>query len=237
LWSAPVPLVGLAADWSLLFHYFRRRPHDCDLLLTDTCGVECLARAGITQTRAVNLFGLGRSFLDCSWPDLPRDIDILFIGNMHPAVQGERLPWLARIGRLSERRRIAIRAGIYGDAYRELLGRARIVFNRSIRGECNMRALEAAAAGALLFQEAGNREVPSFFGDRQQCVYYTDNNLEELIEYYLDHEEARQAIAKAGRERVRDYSYGALWDEQVRHIEEQWPALLERARGRVQRCR
>src|SRR5258707_2342137 len=24
LWSAPVPLVGLAADWNLLWHYYRR---------------------------------------------------------------------------------------------------------------------------------------------------------------------------------------------------------------------
>jgi len=30
-------------------------------------------------------------------------------------------------------------------------------FNRAFRGECNLRAFEAAAAGALLFQESGHR--------------------------------------------------------------------------------
>jgi hypothetical protein len=43
------------------------------------------------------------------------------------------------------------------------LQRVKIVLNRGVRGECNLRAFEAAAAGALLFQEAGNREAPEFF--------------------------------------------------------------------------
>src|SRR5205807_214149 len=44
---------------------------------------------------------------------------------------------------------------VFGDEYRKLLSRARIVFNRSIRGECNKRVFEAAATGALLFQCRG----------------------------------------------------------------------------------
>jgi hypothetical protein len=58
LWNAPVPLVGLAADWNLLWHYYRRRLHACDLVLTDQPGVEILAREGIAHAWAANLFGL-----------------------------------------------------------------------------------------------------------------------------------------------------------------------------------
>src|SRR5262245_40272096 len=47
LWSAPVPLVGLAADWNLLYHGYRHRLRRCDLVLTDTAGVEAFAREGI----------------------------------------------------------------------------------------------------------------------------------------------------------------------------------------------
>src|SRR5690242_6140398 len=32
---APVPLVGLAGDWNLLWHYYRRRLRTCELVLTD----------------------------------------------------------------------------------------------------------------------------------------------------------------------------------------------------------
>src|SRR5690242_11045657 len=57
LWTAPVPRVGLAADWPLLWHYYRRCLPLCELVLTDTVGVEHLGRQGITPARAANLFG------------------------------------------------------------------------------------------------------------------------------------------------------------------------------------
>jgi Glycosyl transferases group 1 len=198
LWSAPVPIVGLAADWNLLWHAYRRRLPGCDLVLTDTAGVEVMARQGIHHARPANLFGCERAFLEFPSPDGPRDIDVLFVGNLHPAVQAERLPWLARLAALGDHRKVVIRSGVFGDAYRELLGRARIVFNRSVRGEANKRAFEAAAAGALIFQEEGNRETPDHFRDRRECVYYNADNLETLLEYYLDHEDQRRALAEAG---------------------------------------
>src|SRR5438128_5678208 len=51
LWSAPVPLVGLAADWNLLWHHFRHCLPRCDLVLTDTSGVEALQRHGLDNVR------------------------------------------------------------------------------------------------------------------------------------------------------------------------------------------
>jgi hypothetical protein len=155
---------GRTADRNLLFHWYRYSlMRQCELVLTDTPGVEVLARCGIHHARAANLFGLDRAFLDAPPPEGPRDIDILFCGNLHPAVQRQRLPWLARLAALAGRYRVAIRTGVFGADYRALLACARIVFNLSIRGEANLRAFEAAAGGALLFQEATNREVPDYF--------------------------------------------------------------------------
>src|SRR5271166_6874457 len=34
LWEAPVPLVGLAADWQLLWHAYRAQLRRCELILT-----------------------------------------------------------------------------------------------------------------------------------------------------------------------------------------------------------
>jgi tetratricopeptide (TPR) repeat protein len=249
LWNAPVPLIGLAPDWNLLWHGYRRLLRHVDLVLTDTAGVERLAQEGILHARAANLFGLergwGLSSVETSGglpirpatkPSTPasedRDIDILFVGNLHPAVQGERLPWLARLAQLGTHRKVGIFQGVVDEAYRQLLRRARIVFNRSIRGECNLRTFEAAAAGALLFQEAGNLEVPAYFRDRQECVYYSDDNLEELRNYYLDHEEERRAIAEAAYQRVQQYTFEKLWDEHLRLIETEWPGIVSRAKAR-----
>jgi hypothetical protein len=47
LWNAPVPIIGLAADWNLLWHGYRRLLPHVDLILTDTTGVEVLAKEGI----------------------------------------------------------------------------------------------------------------------------------------------------------------------------------------------
>jgi glycosyltransferase involved in cell wall biosynthesis/Tfp pilus assembly protein PilF len=232
LWTAPVPLVGLAADWNLNWHTFRRCLRHCDLILTDTPGAEALARAGLKHACVGNLFGLERCFLEGEAAKGPRDIDILFVGNLQPAVQRERLSWLGRLARLGERWRVAIHTNIYGPDYRCLLRRARIVFNRSIRGECNRRVFEAAAQGALLFQEAENREVAEYFRDREECVYYTAANLETLLEHYLTHEEERQALTDAARARVPAYTFAALWQQALERLEEQWPDLLERAQAR-----
>src|SRR5205823_2305125 len=64
LWSAPVPLVGLAADWNLLWHQYRLRLPGCDRVLTDQPGVEALTRVGMRHVSAANLFGLPRPFLE-----------------------------------------------------------------------------------------------------------------------------------------------------------------------------
>src|SRR5262249_27969217 len=141
LWQAPVPIIGLAADSNLLWHYYRRLLPRCDLILTDAHSREIMRRAGIDHVLHANLYGLGRSYLRMpAADDTPRDIDILFVGNLHPAVQRDRLAWLGRIGRFAARWNVVIRTGAFGDDYRALLRRARIVFNRSVRRECNMRA-------------------------------------------------------------------------------------------------
>jgi GT2 family glycosyltransferase/tetratricopeptide (TPR) repeat protein len=249
LWSAPVPVVGLALDWPLLWHYYRRRLRSCDLTFIDPPGVEALAAEGISHVRPANLYGCDRAFLDllpndgaANNPEVAgarqadaatvRDIDVLCVGNMNPAVQRQRLPWLMRLARLGKRWRVAIHAGVFGDSYRKLLSRARIVFNQVAQPRCSRRVFEAAAAGALLFEDAANPATAAYFGDRQECVYYNADNLEALLEHYLTHESERQALAEAGRKRACDFTFEAYWEGIVNEIEEEWPALLRRARRR-----
>jgi glycosyltransferase involved in cell wall biosynthesis/Flp pilus assembly protein TadD len=229
LWSAPVPLVGLAMDWNLLWHFNRRALGLCDLILADSLGVEVLGREGIGPALRANLFGCQRAFLETEPTPANRDLDILFVGNLNPAIQRERLPWLERLARLGERWRVAIHCNVFGDAYRQLLRRARIVFNRSIRGECNLRVFEAISAGALLFQEVANREVGAYLRPGEEYIAYTENDLEKLLNHYLEQEDERRTIAEAARARVQDFSFENLWDEIVEQIEE---GLEARGEGR-----
>ena len=56
LWRATVPIVGLAGDWNLQWHAYRRAALPfCDLVLTDTVGVEVMQRAGVPHVRQANL--------------------------------------------------------------------------------------------------------------------------------------------------------------------------------------
>jgi|GEM_PF-1011742 len=230
-WSAPVPIIVLAGDANLLWHSYRRQLPVADFILTDTTTCERLAGAGIRHAASANLFGCERVMLEAGRQNRDRDIDLLFVSNMHAAVQRERMPWLERLARLSERWNVVIRQGVYGAEYRELLSRARIVFNRSVRGECNKRAIESAILGCLLLEETDNREGRRYFSEGE-CIYYTDDNLEELLDYYLEHETERAAIAEAARRRAQDYSFESLWQRQLGVIDEHWSAITERARNR-----
>jgi len=233
LWSAPVPVIGLAPHWDLLWHSYRHQLPLCDLVLADSCGVATLKGQGITHARAVNLCGCERSWLDEEASNQARDIDILVIGNLHPAVHRKRLAWLPRLARLRERWRVSIRQEFSGQDCRALLSRARIVFHHSEHGQCAERALETAAAGALLFQEPGNREVTGYFRDRHECVSYTTQDVESLLEYYLEHEDERSAMAERAHQRVRALSFEQLWQQHLTLIEQEWPAIIDRARRRL----
>jgi glycosyltransferase involved in cell wall biosynthesis/Flp pilus assembly protein TadD len=231
LWSAPVPLVGLAGDWNLLWHWQRRCLRRCERVLTDATGVEVMRQAGMTHGRLVNLFGCPRPYLEApSPPQDGRDIDICFAGNFNGAVQSERLPWLGRVAALADRYKVVLTTGVHGADYRALLRRAKIVFNRAIRGEANSRMAEATACGALLFQEADNAEVRRFLQPGAEYVAYTDGDLEALLEHYLTHEDEWRAIAEAGQRRAQGLGFDALWQSAVEDLQGDLPGLDPTAR-------
>ncbi len=233
LWNAPVPRVALAWDYNLLWHAYRHRLPQCELVLTDTNGVDRLHRAGVAHALPAVLFGCQRNCVERPWPVERRDIDLLFVGNLNSAVQRERTAWVTRLAKFAERWNVVIRTGVFGEPYRQLLARSRIVFNRSIRGECNLRTFEATAAGCLLFQEADNLEVPRYFQDGWECVLYKDDNLEELLAHYLENEPERLALARAGQARAASCTFEALWDETVEQIEREGPSLQDRSSRRI----
>jgi glycosyltransferase involved in cell wall biosynthesis len=233
LFTAPVPIVMLAGDGNLLWHSYRHLATCCDLVLTDEATGERFRAAGITHARSAILFGGERSFLDAPLPELARDIDLLFVGNFQNCVQRARLPLLGQLAQLRQRWNVIFATNVYGEEYRRLLARSRIVFNRGIRAEWNSRVCEALASGALLLQESDNREVFAHLEAGKECVAYTPETLLSVVEYYLEHEDERRQIAEAGRARVQEFSFGRFWQQRLAEIERDWDALVERAAERT----
>jgi GT2 family glycosyltransferase len=233
LWSAPRPRVALATDANLLWHYYRRALPACDLVFLDAWAAEQFRQAGLAQARPAVLCGCADADVENPCPDGPRDIDVLLVGNLNPAVQRERMPWVRRLAELGRRWQVVVRTAVPEDSYRKLLARSRIVVHHSPRHKCGRRAFEAAAAGALVFQEQSNRELPAFFRDRRECVYYHPDELEALLEHYLGHEDERRALAAAARQRVLTCRFEDFWQELLAEVAGAWPDLQQRARPRA----
>jgi predicted O-methyltransferase YrrM len=233
-WSAPVPVVALAHDPNLLWSGFRHTLPLADLVLTDAPSAERLKRAGLEHVRAANLFGLDWHFIaEIDIPEGERDIDIVFVGNLSPSVQAGRGKWLARLGALAGNYKVLIAAGIFDEKYRTLLRRSKLVLNHSVRSECNLRAFEAAASGAVLLQESDNAEVPLYLEPHTEYAPYTASDFEAVIERLLTDAAMRQKLATHARERVRGCAFEALVEAAVNVSGPGWDEVQARAANRI----
>jgi hypothetical protein len=173
--------------------------------------------------------------LDCLDANQPQDIDFSFIGSLTKA-HSCRITMIKELldntslqffgtgielvpdtrnffHRLFSKNiyRQRARGEVWGlDMYRTL-HRSKITFNahidvaRNFAG--NMRMYEATGAGTLLLTDGRQAEQKNFNDD--EVVYYESvSDAIEKVNYYLRHEEKRNAIAKKGQQRtLNDYNY------------------------------
>jgi hypothetical protein len=97
------------------------------------------------------------------------------------------------------------------DMYRVLAG-ARIAVNRHgdiAEGNANnMRLFEATGVGSLLLTEAAPNLPELFDPGREVVTYQGADDLVEKITHYVEHDDERTAIARAGQARtLRDHTY------------------------------
>ncbi|MBI4611269.1 MAG: glycosyltransferase [Candidatus Rokubacteria bacterium] len=201
LCRAPMPSIALLNDWNFNLWGTAGVLGMFDLVLTDRPGARILPGLGYDHIEAWRAHSFDPTF-HRRLAGIPRDIDILFVGNLNGEIYRERCRYVARLASLADQYRVAIAGGVHGEPYVRLLNRARIVLNHGYRHELNMRAYEAAACGALLLQERGN-ELEEIFSDGVHAVFYGEDDLEELLDYYLEHEAARAAVAERGCARIQ----------------------------------
>ncbi|MCI0377860.1 MAG: glycosyltransferase, partial [Gemmataceae bacterium] len=222
MWSAPLVRVGLAPQWERCWHAYRRLLPFCQRVFTDSLGANLLQQAGLSQTRPGNVHFCDRAPEDSRQIAHPRDIDVLHVGDFSPAVPAERSRWLWRLARLRQRWHIEVRPRLASDSYRKLLTRARIVL---LQGACETEAFAAAATGALVFQQHHHHESSVHLRDRQECVCYDSNDLESLLEHYLNNEDERKTMTDAARLRVQQFRFDDCWSLLVQQVEADWAQL------------
>jgi glycosyltransferase involved in cell wall biosynthesis len=134
-------------------------------------------------------------------PDQSRDIDVGFVGKLGTAGT-ERHAVLSRVlSRFSTndytRPHTPWEMG-------QIYSRSKIVFNKSIGGDVNMRVFEALAAGALLVTDRIGNGLEELLTEGEHYVGYdTAEEAVAQIERYLSDESARARIAQSGQNLLR----------------------------------
>ena len=130
--------------------------------------------------------------------DVAKKFDVCFVGNL---LAGERTDLV----RLIERRFPKTFVGRqYFDDMAGTYSASRIVFNRSVANDINMRVFEALACGSLLItndlDENGQSELIK--DGVHLATYGGADELVDKIRYYLARDEIRSRIAEAGQREV-----------------------------------
>src|SRR5262245_48707776 len=235
LWSAPVVRIAVANDCQRQWHAYRHLFGRCACILADAAATRRLQEAGFNQSRVADLAideinprGGGTDTAAttyCPNGSYPRDIDVLFV--MEPDLGGEKERQLstAQLARLSGRWRVDVRGKPGNDAYRKLMARTKVVVQSSGLALPCSRARAAAGAGALVLQERGAGDLGTVFRDRQECVLFSYDDFERLLEHYLANEVERKTLADAARLRVSQLRFQNQLAEVVGELERNWSEI------------
>lgn len=202
LFLEEIPIVAFISDWNLAFSNIQNHIHLYDCVFMDKKGTELFRNMGNENVYYAPLYSFDPKI---HYPNaaIEKDIDISLVGNLTHNVQVERIEWLKRMVML---RKKGINAQIvthaFGEDYTKILQRSKIVFNRGIRAEMNLRAYEAPAAGALLMMEIDNNEVYEHLAPFDEFVPYDRDNFEDLVIHYSEHDDERERISAKGHDAI-----------------------------------
>ena len=166
--------------------------------------------------------------------EIKKDINFSFVGGISRH-HGKTIPLLEHLsettpiqfygyGAKSLKRTSPIRKRHYGevwgmDMYRTL-ARSKITLNRHINAAennaNNMRLYEATGVGSLLLTDQKNNLSEIFEIGKEVITYSNPNEASEMVQYYLQHPEEAEKIAKAGQARtLREHTYAKRMQDLV----------------------
>ncbi len=190
------PSVYWAIDTHLDFEWRLERSHSFNFVFAaQRDGAEKFKQAGVKN---VHWLPLGCDPEIHGKKDVAKKYDIGFVGHSFPGEREELLKLITE----------KYPNSFLGQAdYREMANvysASKIVFNRSLRNDINMRVFEALASGSLLITNDldDNGQSALFQSSKHLVTYQNADEMLELIDYYLTHDEEREQIAAASREEV-----------------------------------
>lgn len=158
--------------------------------------------------------------------DVPRDIDVSFVGQPH-GNRREIIAWLASLGvrvsvfgyGWSGTGSAALRSRITHEEMIEVFSRSKVnlnLSNSSVMGEQQIkgRVFEVPGCRGLLLTDAAD-DLELYYRDGEEIVIYrSPEDLIQKIRWLLEHDEEREAIAQAGYERtLREHTWRRRIDE------------------------
>ncbi|MFH0942903.1 MAG: glycosyltransferase [Candidatus Beckwithbacteria bacterium] len=143
-------------------------------------------------------------------PKNKRDIDVSFVGTLRHN-RKKVIDYLIKHGI-----RVLVKGGdLSTKEYSGILQRSRISLNFNRSGwlpVITARVFEITSCGAMLLEEAGPETAKLFVPMKDYVPYFSKQDLLKKIQYYLSHNQKREAIANNGYCRVsRDYSARRFW--------------------------
>lgn len=128
---------------------------------------------------------------------LPRTIDVSFVGKFGTPGSERHKVLTEVLGRFQTNDHLRYYSPKeMGETY----SRSKIVFNKSIGGDINMRFFEGLASGALLVTDRIDNGLEEIGEHGKHFILYdTAEEAIDLIEYYLEHDDEREAIAARGQ--------------------------------------
>jgi spore maturation protein CgeB len=94
----------------------------------------------------------------------------------------------------------------------------------------NQRLFEATGVGTLLVTDWKKNLHEMFEPGKEVVAYHSPEECVEMIRYYLEHENERQAIARAGQQRtLRDHTCRHRMEELVSIVERHFRPVLHKA--------
>ena len=198
--ASPFPLAAIYIDSVINRFWQHPLAHLFDLVLVDQAAdARTLQDAGL-PARWFPLAADTRIYQPVTQPRL---FDISFIGNRSPTNRIKRENLLRR---LSSRFRVQIFDGnppVSAEQAALIHSRSRLALNENLFPSVNLRLFEAMASGAAVLTEEVDADLNLLFHDRKHVIIYNPDNLLKQVEYYLSHEAAREAVARAGCELVQ----------------------------------
>jgi tetratricopeptide (TPR) repeat protein len=222
LMDMPSVNVFLCSDWQKHFYWFSHMARLFDFVLTPWREAEDgLRRAGVRELETTFWAGFDPEIYRPI--ELPKAYDVTFVGMIDPQLCRYRGRAMEQLIALSaEGVRVNLMQGVwYGDVA-AAYSQSRIVFNKGWDNGYNARAMEAMACGSMLLTHAvDGDEARLGFRDREHLVFYhSDDEIPDLVRYYLDHDDERESIARAGQKAVAErFTYAHRVDDVLRRVE------------------